>query len=449
MLLLSSCVYPVRQLTAIVYPWRDDGKASAVLRLRWCLHLLLWSSLLAGLWYLNRWGSLERLLRSSWPTLHHTWLPLLGLLVYLLGWLSRGLWLSLQRDPLSSVWPDLDVAWKETLTGLERAKIDVRTTPLFLILGPLTPDVHALLKSLGAACISQRANDPFHVFAQPQAVFVVCHRLSQLGMHGAAADVNEPSAARLHHLGQLLTRDRAAQVPVQGIVLVVPFAATQSRAATRKVVAGTQNDLRVLRQATGLEVPLYLAVSGLDLQADGMNAAAAWFQRFPPLPDLDPAEVQLMFQEGVDRFCLEQIAGEIRSQFRLDLSTSPERKQPGELPPNLRENIRLYRWLCAIRAWRTNLGQLLVEGTRNDYSEPGMVAGCYVLPTGGAKAQTAAMAKALTGDMLANQRTVCWTAETIAAHTEQRRRTWLGYSVGLLGVFAILAAVGWFFIGRS
>src|ERR1022692_3810931 len=99
MLILSWCWSSLRQLAAIVYPWRGDANETAPL-LRWCLHLLLWTGLLAGLWYLNRWGSVEQALRSPWPMLHRAWLPLGALLVYVLGWLGRGLWLALTRETL-------------------------------------------------------------------------------------------------------------------------------------------------------------------------------------------------------------------------------------------------------------------------------------------------------------------------------------------------------------
>ena len=127
----------VQQLAGIVYPWRSEAKAQMPL-LRWCLHLVLWTGLLAGLWYLNRWGGLERVLRSPWPMLHRTWLPLLALSIYGLGWLARGLWLALACDPLPTSWPDVDAAWNEVRVALDKTNIDVGRAPLFLILGPLT-----------------------------------------------------------------------------------------------------------------------------------------------------------------------------------------------------------------------------------------------------------------------------------------------------------------------
>jgi hypothetical protein len=363
---------------------------------------------------------------------------LLGVLVYVLAWLCQGLWLSLQREQLACAWPDVEAAWTETRFALERAKIDLRDTPLFLILGPLTPDLQALLKSLGMTSMLQRANVPFQVFAQREAVFVVCANLAQLGIqkesqapHWTGAEPRESSAERLHQLCELLIRDR--DLPVQGIVMVLPFAATQSEEGTRSVVNDAQLDLRVIRQATGLEVPLYVAVSGLDLPIRGV-LPQAWFQRFPPLPDLDPAEIPTMFQEGVDRLCTDRIIADMRSQFRFDV----EPADGGVLNPALSENIKLYQWLSAVQSWRTRLGQVLFEGTQNDFSEPGMVAGCYFLSAG--ESQASELTQSLWADLLKYQQTTTWTPERIAAYAEQRRRTWLGYGMGL--AFSCVAMLG-------
>lgn len=423
----SWCWIPVQQVAGVVFPWRNDAK-DAVPLARWGLHLLFWSALGVGLWYLNRWGAFERVLRSPWPMLHRTWLPLLALFVYLLGWLSRGLWLSLARDPLPRLWPDLDAAWTETRSALEQADVNLGKTPAFLVLGSLTSELQTLLESLGASSLSARANAPFRVFTRREAIFVVCDSLSQLGTQGKPRQ-RDAAAARLHYLCQLLARDRGTTLPIQGIMLIVPFA------APRGLTSQMQDDLRVVRQATGLELPVYAAVSGVDTKS-----STGWYLQFPPLPDLDPAEVPTMFQEGIDWLFLERMTADVRAQFRLD-STTPE---AGILPPALRENIRLYQSLGAVQAWRTRLKQVLLEGTQNEYSEPGMLAGCYFLPAGEAKS----LPQALWGDLLANQHNVAWSAETIALRALKRRQTRLGYGLGVLGVCASLAGVGAFLAWR-
>ena len=412
MLALSLCWSPLGPLVAVLFPSRNNGSL-----LRWCVHLVVWTSLLGGLWYLNRLGGLERVLRSPWPTLHRTWLPLLGLLVYVLGWLSRGLWLSLRREPLPNLFVDADDAWRDARIAAERENISLLESPLFLVLGSLTDDLRRLLDSLGATCTSKRVDLPFHVFTQREAVFVVCDN------HGQDETL---AAARLQRLCQLLAHERTANLPIQGVVLVVPFQAMP----VETLVAGMRDDLRIVQKATGLDAPLYLALSGLDAPSSGQ----AWFQRFPALPDLDPAEIPTMFHEGIDALCQGQIASEIRDQFHTD----------ARLP----ENIGVYRRLHAMQAWRTRLSQLVVEGTQSDCSEPAKLVGCYFLPAGKTESQGSALAQALWTDLLTNQGATSWTAEAIDSHAERKRRTWIGYGAGLFGACIAIAGIGWLLLPR-
>ncbi len=417
---------PIRYLAAIVFPWQRATKDTAATA-HWCLHVLFWTCVLAGLWQLNRLGGVDRVLRSSWPALHRAWMPLLGLLVYALGWLSRGLWLALQRDSLPSAWPEIERAWSETCAALDRASIPLRDTPLFLILGPLTPELQSVLLSRGAVAMAPQQSSPFHVFANQEAVFVVGSKLTHLGESAL------PAEPRLHHLCKLLARDRGPEQPIQGIVLLVPFKDIQRAANMDNLVQIVQADLRIVRQATETEFPIHVVVSGLDPQA---APAPGWFQRFPLLPDLDPAELPTMFQGGLDWLCRTRIATDIRAHFRVDV----EPTQDKVLPDAVRENLGVYQRLSAVHAWRTRLGRLLAEGTRDDYSEPGMVAGCYFL--------SGDDASALWSDLHAHQQTALWTAEAIAAHARRRRHIWLGYSLGMLGLCVVLAGLGWLLATR-
>src|SRR5262249_11920337 len=55
------------------------GKAAVVAR--WVFHFLIIGLVMVGLFFLNRWLQLERVLRSEMPFLHAFWLPLLFLLL--------------------------------------------------------------------------------------------------------------------------------------------------------------------------------------------------------------------------------------------------------------------------------------------------------------------------------------------------------------------------------
>lgn len=399
---------PVRQVAAIVFPWGGSTQETpAAERLRWLLHLALWSAILVVLWQLNRWCGLDRMLRSPWPMLHRVWLPLLAALLYPLGWLGLGLWTATRRPPVAIACPDVESAWTDARHALEQAGIDLAATPAFLILGPLGPDLRTLLESLGAAALPQRPAAPFKVFAHAESIY--CAVQESVG----------PDQAPLQDLCRLLENERAPRHPLQGIIVAVPFAAAQAAAPARDFVASCRDRLHAVRQATGLELPIYFVVNGIDGAPPG---AEAWFQRFPPHPDLDPAEIAAMYRLGLDWLCLERIPQEVRARIELK-------------PAALSENIRLYQWQSALANWRTRFEKMLSEATQTDDAEPGMVAGCYVAPA----AQAARLATIFQADLLKNQACPCWTAATMQVDDAQRRRVWLGYSLGLL---ALLGCVG-------
>ena len=419
---LSWCSMPIRRMATIAFPWRSDaGKSSAGLALRWSLHALFWTGVLAGLWYLNSTGGMERNLRSAWPALHRFWLPLLGVLVYAIAWLSSGLWTALRHMTATAAWPDIDDAWSDARHALEHAGIDAQRTPLFLILGPLPGELQAPLESLGAAMLPLRPSAPLRVLANKDAVFVVCERLARLGQ-AEATDAEPGSGDRLRHLCEVLLRDRAPGLPIQGIVVIAPAAAPVQR-----LLQACQDDLGDIRKTTGLEVPLYLALGGAA-PLPNAGGAASGFQRFPPLPDLDPAEIMAMYHDGTDNLCLAQLPLEAYANMR------PE-------PEALAENLRVYQWLNSVHARRGGVEKMLAEGMLSDASEPGLVAGCYFVPAGLAEPQNVALVRTLCADLQAHRRTVTWTAETLVRVEEERRRARVGFAIGSLGlVLAISVA---------
>ena len=98
----------------------------------WIVHVILVIGALVGLYWLQKSGRIP--VQSPWPQIREYWLVILGLLVYAILWIAWWIW-KLLADEIPSNYPDIDAAWEEAKAALGQAGIDVRSRPLFLVVG--------------------------------------------------------------------------------------------------------------------------------------------------------------------------------------------------------------------------------------------------------------------------------------------------------------------------
>lgn len=428
-------------LIGIAFPGpRQANESTGAATARWVFHVLLWMTLFAGLYGVNHWGGLERSLRSPWPGLHRIWLPLFALPLYLTGWLGVGLWGSLRRLP-TSAWPEIDAAWADAGRELARAEIDITRTPLFLVLGNMPEALLEAFESQGLASMPRSGSAPFRVFAYSQAIVIACDRLAAGCTTNTAPDTN-----MLHHLGQLLQATREPNAPVQGVALVTAFNDTQEDGARQRIISGFQQDLDDLRTATGFDVPVFLVVHGVPaLSADSPgNAGACWSVRFPPVPDLDPAELGEMFCRGVDWVCESSIRRAARASLRFDESAG----SPHVLSQPLRENVRVLQWLATLEAARNGIKDLLVKVTQDHLSEPRLLVGFYLATANPRDGSATGLVRQLTNDLMLHSPILTRTAESFSRETAVRHWAWAGLTLGCLGIMGFLGGFAGLMIAR-
>lgn len=191
-------------------------------RRRWLvfLHVALVVLVLAGLAFLNWAWDLDRLLSARWETVRAIWLPLVFLLGYLLclvcWWAVR----QLGPDRLTGEFPDLDKAWAQGRELLAEGGIDLRTTPLFLVLGEPEGGIELLFAAsrwpFQVRLAAPGSEAPLHVYANREAIFVACGSASLLAhatrSRVAARQADTPLAA-----GPCLASDRPQPSPAEAI----------------------------------------------------------------------------------------------------------------------------------------------------------------------------------------------------------------------------------------
>jgi IcmF-related N-terminal domain len=154
--------------------------------LRRILHVLVVVVIVLLLFYLNYRLRLENWIPRA-PYLRKSWLPILFLLLYLLGWLVVLLIRVLSGRETARTFPDIDRAWIEAMEALERAHLRLIDLPLFLVLGQPEDNERNLFQDVQLVVpqTPSRADAPLHVFASRDGIWITCPGASLLGLHAA------------------------------------------------------------------------------------------------------------------------------------------------------------------------------------------------------------------------------------------------------------------------
>jgi hypothetical protein len=151
---------------------------------RWVVHFLIVAAILVGLYFLNSALQLEQVLRSPFPALHHYWLPLLFLILYVMAWLGWWLWELTGPDKVVGDYPEINLAWAEATHAVAGAGVDLREVPLFLVLGRPGGAEDAVFDAAALPwrpVPPRRVHGPLHVYVTADAVFLTCTGASVFG----------------------------------------------------------------------------------------------------------------------------------------------------------------------------------------------------------------------------------------------------------------------------
>jgi hypothetical protein len=153
----------------------------------WFLHLLLIAAITVGLYFVHRHFELSRYVGGRLNFVRDIWLPLLFLLVYFIAWQAWWVWRLLQPEAMASVFPDLDEAWGQVVSSLEKAGIGVGDTPVFMMFGRVAGVDEAIFQGVpGGLAVTggSPSGSPVRAFANRDAIFVTCPGASLLGNPG-------------------------------------------------------------------------------------------------------------------------------------------------------------------------------------------------------------------------------------------------------------------------
>lgn len=184
-----------------VAPFASLGRgAVAGGALTWLLHFLLVGLTLFGLWRLNGYLELDKVVRAPSSLLRELWLPIMFLLAYAIGWTALATWRTATSPGVSSDFPELDSCWAQLTASMHRHGIDLAHKPLVLLLGEPAGREADLLSSFAITpTFGPTPSQPsamLRVFADDRAVYLMCHESSLLSV--AAERLAQVRGCRKH-----------------------------------------------------------------------------------------------------------------------------------------------------------------------------------------------------------------------------------------------------------
>jgi hypothetical protein len=252
-------------------------------------------------------------------------------------------------------------------------------------------------------------------------------------LHAYAEEV-ERQTARLRHLGRLIARDRRPFCGVNGILLLIPMAATDNEPDAHETGVCCQEDLATAREAMQVQCPVFALVCGLE-QVPGFDAFISHFspeqlrhrvgQRFPLVPDIAPAQVPAMIDGGVKWLGLNVFPSLALPHWRLEV--------PGvsDLGEAVRANAGLFHFLSEIRERQGWVSRILKRGVAQE-----TFGGCYFAATGRGSDRDQAFLRAMFSRLLEEQDFVSWAPDALAEEESYHRLTRWGYASLALLVLA-------------
>jgi IcmF-related N-terminal domain len=262
-------------------------------------------------------------------------------------------------------------------------------------------------------------------------------------------------AARFEHLCRLIVRDRAPYVPINGVLVLLPFAATDSDQDALDTGATCEQDLEVIHRTLQVHAPTLALVCDLET-APGFADFIQCFHdkqrhqrvghRAPLVPDLDTwagksdgdAKARGAMLDGLAQWVFSAVvSGWVGKHFR--------REAPGrdDVTTVTQANAQLFLFMNELRERRRRLGRLLARGFVLENNVPLWFGGCYVAGTGPDPENQQGFVAGVFRRLIEEEKKglVSWTAEAVADESGYQR--WIGMGQIALGVFvAAVVLVG-------
>jgi hypothetical protein len=246
-------------------------------------------------------------------------------------------------------------------------------------------------------------------------------------------------AARLKYLCRLIADRRRPYCPANGIVWLLPIAATEADAAADETALAVRAD----HQATESGLQVYCPAVAVLCDAQdltgfrdllrGLSEPAArerlFGRSFPLVPGVSATERPAVLFAGIDWVARMLVPGVVYQRFGTEAEGNGDRWSAA--------NARLWHLLDELYSRRGAITRLVGQGLADRADRPPMLSGTYLAGTGPDE-RDHAFAAGVVQQLLTLQNNVSWTDAATAEETDFMRMAVVGYGAVLALAIAVI-----------
>lgn len=255
----------------------------------------------------------------------------------------------------------------------------------------------------------------------------------------------EATVSRLDYLCRIIESARAPFCPINGIVVLLPYSASESDDVANHTGMLVEQDLEVITSGTNVEAPRIAVIC--DIQ--NVTGCVELLDRFPEnqrhrrlgikipkTPSCERDKVSKMIYEGLTWLCQKMVPPLVNRLFHTERTVGNAEESVNEA------NRRLYRFMSSIRDRQKTFERLMRRAFLGNNRKDELLRGCYLSASGRDSLSEQGFTAGIFNQILEMQNDVAWTQKAIERDEDFRRWTTIGYSsVVTVVVVAILMIV--------
>lgn len=246
---------------------------------------------------------------------------------------------------------------------------------------------------------------------------------------------------RLEHLCRLIAESRQPYCPINGVVVLIPYAGAVNNEVANHTGMLIERDLEAISEAAMVDAPRLAVICDIE-QIEGCNELLSRFpeeQRhrrlgidFPYVPQCDRGKMKEMISSGLAWLCQKMVPPLVNRLFCSEVAS--------EAVESVNEsNRRLYQFASEVRAKQKTFERIVRRAFLGNAQKEELLRGYYLSASGRDVVSSQGFTAGIFSQIHEMQNDASWTDEAMQREKDFQNRSNLGY-IGLALVVILTVA---------